>query len=108
MGGSVFPGLDHVTELTDNMHLPNYLFYDGDDATTPVGVSLHHITETEEGISLDLAVDDPEAILPVRNPRPEADGECYDLRGHILGNHAPHGFGIYIDKQRVARKVLRK
>ena len=108
MGGSVFPGLDHVTELTDNMHLPNYLFYDGDDATTPVGVSLHHITETEEGISLDLAVDDPEAIQPVRNPQPEAGGECYDLLGRSLGSHTPHGFGIYIDKQHVARKVLKK
>ena len=97
MGGSVFPGINHVTELTNDMHLPNYLFFDGDEATTPVGVSLHNITETEEGISLDLAVDTPDAINTARQPAEHSDNDRYDLLGRKVNGRPSHGCRLYID-----------
>ncbi len=80
MGSAVFPGTDQVTSLTSDMNLPNYYFYDDDDATLPVGFDLYDITESADGVSFDIRVsgaDDIHAPLVTTT----SDQDYYTLQG---------------------------
>lgn len=93
MKGSVFPGTNSVTALTDDMKLPNYYFYDDDDATMPVGFDLYDITESADGVSFDIRVagaDDIHAPLVTTT----SDQNFYTLQGVRVT--APTKGNIYI------------
>ena len=93
MAAAVFPGTDQVTSLTSDMNLPNYYFYDDDDATLPVGFDLYDITESADGVSFDIRVsgaDDIHAPLVTTT----SDQNFYTLQGVRVA--APTKGGIYI------------
>lgn len=106
MAGAVFPGLANVTLLTSDMGLPNFLFYQGDDGTLPVGFSLHNITETDAGISFDVKVSGPDGILPIIPSATETSHDCYDLLGRRLSNSSTYNRGLYIDRN-TGKKYLK-
>ena len=51
MASAPFPGKNNITELSDDMTLPNYVFHDSSssDATRAIGLALRDITENEDG-----------------------------------------------------------
>ena len=80
MGSAVFPGTNQVTSLTSDMNLPNYYFYDDDDATLPVGFDLYDITESADGVSFDIIVSGTDGIhSPIVNAA--TDQNFYTLQG---------------------------
>ena len=105
MAGTVFPGIANVTSLTSEMNLPNYLFYDGNDGTVPVGIGLYDITETAEGISFDIRTSGPDAILPVPSPSSDSHHDCYDLLGRSISQPSS-SHTLYIDRK-TGRKYVK-
>lgn len=98
MAGSVFPGTSNVTALTDDMKLPNYLFYDGSDATMSVGFGLFDIMESSDGISFDIRVSGPDGIQMPIMPVAPADNS-YTLQGVRVSS--PKKGSIYIHNKRL-------
>lgn len=93
MAEALFPGTDNVTTLTPEMELPNYLFYDGSDATMSVGFDLHDITLSDEGVSFDIWPSGTDDIhSPIVATMPDAD--FHTLQGVRVAT--PTKGGIYI------------
>lgn len=107
MAGAVFPGINEVNSLTPELELPNYLFYDGDDASLPVELELHDITLSDNGVSFDIKTPEPDGIRPARPSLAESRHEWYDLLGHKLGSSPANGNRLYIDRV-TGRKYLTK
>ena len=107
MAGAVFPGINEVNSLTPELELPNYLFYDGDDATIPVDVELHDITLSDSGVSFYIKTPEPDGIKSVGTSIAEPHHEWYDLQGRKLGNSPANNSRLYIDKV-TKRKYIAK
>ena len=99
MASALFPGKSSITELTEEMQLPNYMFFNSDDSTTPVGVSLYDITYSDKGISFDVRPSAPDGILIIQPSSSDSLHDYYDLSGRNLGSSPKHSHGIYIDKK---------
>ena len=99
MGSAVFPGTENVTNLTNEMNLPNYFFYDGSQATKPVGASLHHITEDDEGVSFDLTIGGEDAIHPLLPSESWEEDDYYDLLGRKHSSNTLQSGRLYIHKK---------
>lgn len=99
MASALFPGKSSITELTEEMQLPNYVFFNSDDSTTPVGVSLYDITYSDKGISFDVRPSAPDGILTIQPSSSDSLHDYYDLSGRNLGSSPKHSHGIYIDKK---------
>ena len=99
MASALFPGKSSITELTEEMQLPNYMFFNSDDSTTPVGVSLYDITYSDKGISFDVRPSAPDGILTIHPSSSDSLHDYYDLSGRNLGSSPKHSHGIYIDKK---------
>ena len=99
MGASVFPGINQVTSLTSDMNLPNFYFYEGSQATKPVGASLHHITEDDEGVSFDLTIGDGDAIHPLLSSESSEQDDYYDLLGRKHSSNTLQSGRLYIHKK---------
>lgn len=107
MAGAVFPGINEVNSLTPELELPNYLFYDGDDASLPIELELHDITLSDNGVSFYIKTPEPDGIRPARPSLAESLHEWYDLLGHKLGSSPANGNRLYIDRV-TGRKYLTK
>lgn len=105
MGSAVFPGTENVTNLTNEMNLPNYFFYDGSQTTKPVGASLHHITEDGEGVSFDLTIGGEDAIHPLLPSESWEEDDYYDLLGRKGNSNTLQSGRLYILKK-TKRKVI--
>jgi len=105
MGSAVFPGTENVTNLTNEMNLPNYFFYDGSQTTKPVGASLHHITEDGEGVSFDLTIGGEDAIHPLLPSESWEEDDYYDLLGRKCNSNTLQSGRLYILKK-TKRKVI--
>ena len=105
MGSAVFPGTENVTNLTNEMNLPNYFFYDGSQTTKPVGASLHHITEDGEGVSFDLTIGGEDAIHPLLPSESWEEDDYYDLLGRKCNSNTLQSGRWYILKK-TKRKVI--
>ena len=114
MASSVFPGTENITELNDDMALPNYVFHDtkGKDDTRPIGLSLRGIVENEDG-SINFCFNDgteepenPDGIENVVNTQhPSPNTWYYDLQGRRIANSQQlTAKGLYI---RNGKKVIR-
>jgi hypothetical protein len=99
MASALFPGKSSITELTEEMQLPNYVFFNSDDSTTPVGVSLYDITYSDKGISFDVRPSAPDGILTIQPSSSDSLHDYYDLSGRNLGSSPKHSHCIYIDKK---------
>lgn len=99
MGSAVFPGTENVTNLTNEMNLPNYFFYDGSQTTKPVGASLHHITEDGEGVSFDLTIGGEDAIHPLLPSESWEEDDYYDLLGRKHSSNTLQSGRLYIHKK---------
>ena len=107
MGASVFPGINQVTSLTSDMNLPNFYFYEGSQATKPVGASLHHITEDDEGVSFDLTIGDGDAIHPLLPSESREQDDYYDLLGRKHSSNTLQSGRLYIHKKTRKLFILR-
>jgi hypothetical protein len=105
MGSAVFPGTENVTNLTNEMNLPNYFFYDSSQTTKPVGASLHHITEDGEGVSFDLTIGGGDAIHPLLPSGLWEQDDYYDLLGRKHSSNTLQSGRLYILKK-TKRKVI--
>lgn len=105
MGSAVFPGTGNVTSLTSEMNLPNYFFYDGSQATKPVGASLHHIAEDGEGVSFYVTIGGEDAIHPLLPSESWEEEDCYDLLGRKCNSSTLQSGRLYILKN-TRRKVV--
>ena len=93
--GDLFPGTSSVTQLTDEMALPNYCFYNG---STKTGFSLQNINEdTETGlVTFDFVKEGASGIFAtpqdLTSPKPvySLDGRCLGTDIHSLPR------GLYI------------
>ena len=98
MAGALFPGIYNVTTLTPEMELPNYLFYDGSDATTRINFGLYDITLSDGGISFYISTSGPDGIQSVSPSASESRHEWYDLLGRRIGSSPANSNGLYIDR----------
>ena len=94
MAASSFPGTQNVTSLNDQMQLPNYCFYDGDNLK-PVGLMLSDITEDTDGIiSFILSLDETSGINVTKREKDAGRNEVYDLQGRKIQGHLPSGIHV--------------
>ena len=70
---STFPGTKEVTTLSDDMHLPNYCFYEGTSGTKAVNFLLNNITEESSG-DIAFYIGDPTAITPLQLKQAASSG----------------------------------
>ena len=110
MASAPFPGKNNITELSDDMALPNYVFHDSSssDATRAIGLALRDITENEDGtISFQLSdgteePEDPTGIVLITNTQyPTANTQYYDLQGRRVTEPSK---GLYICN---GKKIIR-
>ena len=119
MASSTFPGTKGITELNDDMALPNYVFHDKrtSNDTRPIGFSLRGITENKDNGNISFCFsdgteepdpdpDDPDGILNVpMSQEPTANGQYFDLQGRRIANgQKPQAKGLYIVN---GKKVIR-
>lgn len=94
--GDPFPGSQNVTQLTDDMNLPNYKFYNGEAAT---GCSLLNISEdtTAKTVSFHFSNGDDTAIHTIRIDDPHHASGFYTLDGRrVDAGHDKLPAGLYI------------
>lgn len=100
MRGDVFPGKTGVTQLNDNMNLPNFAFYSDytNNITVKVNQALDNIAMSSSGvITFDYIADYATGIQGILEDVVPADGRIYTLDGRYVGtsiDSLPHG--IYI------------
>ena len=109
MASSPFPGTKNITELSDDMALPNYVFHDtsATTITRPIGFLLRGITENNEEGTISFCFSDgteepdpenPDGIQNVAMSQESiANGQYFDLQGRRVANgQQPKAKGLYI------------
>lgn len=117
MASSTFPGTKGITELNDDMALPNYVFHDErtSNDTRPIGFSLRGITENNEEGTISFCFSDgteepdpenPDGIQNVAMSQESiANSQYFDLQGRRVANgQQPKAKGLYIVN---GKKVIR-
>ncbi len=104
MASSPFPGTNNVTTLNNQMQLPNYCFYAGDDKLS-TDFKLTGIAEQEETghISFLISKEEALAIRDVERNKVTLPATYYDLQGRLLST--PQKPGLYITR---GKKLLLK
>lgn len=102
--GDPFPGTSEITTLSASLGLPNYQWYNGDDATVSYG--LKNISEDTEAetVSFDFFVDFSTGIQTISNSM--QTNNIYDLQGRRLSQGAMLKSGLYIVNGQ--KKVVKK
>ena len=109
MASSTFPGSSNVTTLNNQMQLPNYCFYDGDNHLS-TNFQLTNITEQAETglISFFISKEGTSAISDVEHVKSEPAAPYYDLQGRPLSTPLKPGLYISRGKKKVVNYILCK